>query len=221
MTTTGIRTFGAAFLFVAALPVCARAQACLGIPSADRQFAIQGAVGITDGSTSYGVGVNADLAGPLSIFAGYDLVTLDDVDENANSFGGGLAWELSVPGLSICPVSGISYTRWSDRQSGVEVTVSATVIPLGVGIGRSFPAGQNLHVTLYGVPQFQHIRGSIEGSQGDISIGVSDSTNEFGADLGIKFGGTRFFAGGAVGLTTAEGSDPVFTLSIGTLVGSS
>ncbi len=110
-----------------AIPSMAAGQACIGAPTGDGQFAIAGAVGFAEGGTSYGAGVTADLTGPISLFGNYSLVTIDDIDENANQFGGGIAMELSVPSVSICPVAGASYTRWSDSSAGVEATVTATV----------------------------------------------------------------------------------------------
>ena len=48
----------------------AAAQSCTGVPSADRQIAVKGDQGLTDGATGYGAGVSANQQGPWSVAAG-------------------------------------------------------------------------------------------------------------------------------------------------------
>lgn len=201
------------------LPQLASAQACIGVPSSDGQFTLIGAAGFMDGAKSFGGGVAANLVGPISLGAGYRLVTFDDLDTNANAFNANAAYELSVPSVSICPATGIEYMRWSEDVDNVKVTITSTVIPVGVGVGRSFVAGDDFLVTLFALPHFLYVRGTVRGSEGNVSVSVSDSSNEFGSALGIRFGSRTFYAGAGVSITTIEDSDPVFSLSLGVNVG--
>jgi hypothetical protein len=85
------------------LPAGLSAQACLGVNTSDGRTAIHGDVGFAESTTAYGVGVTADLRGPLSVLGSYALVKLDDVDTSANQFGGGVAYELANPMCRFAP----------------------------------------------------------------------------------------------------------------------
>lgn len=210
-------------LFATALalfPSVLLAQACIGVPAGNGQVALSGGAGFTEGVKSYGAEAAFNLVGPVSLEAGYSLVTFDDIDNNGNTVSGSGAFELPVPGLSVCPAAGVSHMRWSERFELAEVTLTSTIIPVGMGVGRELPAGPNLFVTLFAVPQFLHVRGTISGSEGGASVSVSDSTNEFGTALGMRLGSDEFYVGAGVNLTTIEGSDPTFGVTMGLVLGS-
>lgn len=208
----------AAAIFIGT-PSVVHAQACLGVPSMDGQVALEGSVTFTEGAQGYGGGVYANFRGPISLFGAYELTNFDDIEQNANSFGAGVAFELSVPSISICPGAGVNYTRIHEEEAGEEATVSQIVVPIGVGIGKRITAGDNFFVTLYGQPQFLYIRTSLDIDSSIGSGSASESENEFGMVLGIRFGTAGVYAGGGVGLTTIEDSDPVFTVNVGVMLG--
>jgi hypothetical protein len=200
------------------LPSVLQAQACLGVPSGDRQIGVQGGMGITEGFKSYGGEVNANLTGPLSVGGGYSYVKPDDVDTNGNAFSGRAAWELPVAMMSVCPVSGVGYTRFHEEDAGESATVTATVIPVGIGFGKTLMATENMFVTLSAVPQFLHIRNHME-TTGTVNIEADESDNAFGADFGLNFGMRNFYAGGGVSITTIENDEPTFSFGMGILFG--
>ena len=185
----------------------------------DGQWGIRGSLGLAAGAKSYGAEVNVDLVGPLSIGAGYTMVDLDNTSTNGNSFGGGVAFELAVPNISMCPTARVVYNRVHEEAFGAQVTVNQVVVPIGFGVGMVFPAGSSFNVVLFGEPQFLYIRSSVDASSGLGSISGSETDNQFGADLGIRLSGSAFFAGASVSLSTIEDSDPVFGFTLGVLVG--
>jgi hypothetical protein len=215
-----MKRFVTTTMMVAALtlPGVLQAQACLGVPSGDRQFGVQGGMGFTEGFKSYGGEVNANLNGPLSVGGGYAMVKPDNVDTNGNAFSGRAAWELPVAMISVCPVSGVGYTRFHDEEAGESATVTATVIPIGIGFGKKLMASENMFVTVSAVPQFLHIRNHAE-STGTINMELDDNQNEFGAEFGMSFGMRNFYAGGGVSITTIENDDPTFSVGLGFLFG--
>jgi hypothetical protein len=202
-------------------PVGLAAQACLGVPTTNGRFALEGSFSSTADIKSYGADLTADLSGPVSVFGGYALVKIDDVETSGNSFGGGLAFELSMPSVSICPGAGVNYLRFHEEEAGEEVTITQTVVPIGLGIGRQVTAGPELFLTLFAMPQFLYVRSEIDISGSLGSGSFSDSTNEFGVDLGVRLGSSSFYGGGSVGLTTIEDSDPTFSLALGLILGGS
>jgi hypothetical protein len=184
---------------------------CLGYPTTGGQYAIAGLVGFEDGATSYGGAVDFDLTGPLAFDFGYTLTTIDGIDDNANTFAGRGSFELALTGASVCPNVGLTYSSFGTDILGVDVDVSAIVVPIGVGLGKSFAASPTLQATLFANPQFFYIREKFEGAgQED-----TDTSSEFGADIGATLGTSRFFVGGGVFFTTIEDSDPTFNVRVG------
>jgi hypothetical protein len=201
-----------------ALPGVLHAQACIGVPSHDRQVGLQGGMGFTEGSKMYGGEATANLSGPLSVGGGYALVKPDNVDQNGNSFSGRAAYEVSVANVSVCPVTGIGYTRFHAEEDGESATATQMVVPVGLAFGKQLMARETFSVTLSAAPQFLYINNKAETS-GTINMEVSDSQSEFGADFGINFAMRSFYAGGGVQITTLENSDPVFSIGLGVLLG--
>lgn len=201
-----------------ALPGVLQAQACIGVPSADRQFGLAGAMGVTEGQKSYGGELSANLAGPITVGGGYALVKPDDVDTNGNHFQGRAAYEMSVANFSVCPTSGVGYTRFHEEEAGESATVTATVIPVGLGFGKSLRAGENMSITLSAVPQWLFVKNRAE-MTGTINMEAEESDNAFGADFGVNFGMRSFYAGGGVSVNSFEGSEPVYTFGLGVLFG--
>jgi hypothetical protein len=195
-----------------------QAQACIGVPTADRQFGLAGAMGFTEGQKMYGGELSANLAGPISVGGGYALVKPDDVDTNGNHFSGRAAWELPVAQVSVCPTSGVGYTRFHEEQAGDEATVTSMVIPVGLGFGKSLRAGENMSITLSAVPQYLYIKNRAE-TTGTVNLEVEDSESAFGADLGVSLGMRSWYVGGGASFNSVEGSDPVFSVGLGVLFG--
>lgn len=218
-----MRSLKRALLTVAAFAATwvggAAGQACLGVPTTDGQFSLSGGIGFSEGAKSYGGAFSADLVGPVSIGLGYELIDIDDISTNGNAFSGRIGFELAIPGVSMCPFGGASYARLHEEEFGVEATLSQVGIPIGMGIGKTFDAGSNLLVTLFGAPQFLYINASLDASGPGGSLDISESNSEFALDMGVRFGTTAFFAGAGVGITTIEDSDPVFGITVGVLLG--
>ena len=209
-----------AALCLAAIPLAVNAQGCIGTPSRDGDYAVAANLGIASGAKSYGVEVSRNMLGPLTIGAAYAMTDFDNTSTNGNSFGGGVAWELTMPGASMCPTARIMYSRVHESTFGGEATVNQIVVPLGFGIGKSFPASPGLSLLLFGEPKFLYIRSSVDASAGGLgSFSASGSNNEVGADLGLRLTSATFYAGASMSFTTIDNSDPVFGLIVGAVVG--
>ncbi len=189
----------------------AAAQACMGMPIGNANFAARGEVGFADGGKSYTANLNANLLGPIAFELFGGLVDFDDIEDNGATFGGKVAYELGLANVSVCPLVGADYTTISAEEAGVEASVSTLVVPVGVGVGVALPAGGLGDVVLYAQPSYLYMRFSAEEGDEDFS----DSTNEFGAEAGATLGLGRFLVGGSVFFTTVEESDAVFSLTAG------
>jgi hypothetical protein len=198
-----------------ATPVIAYAQACMGAPISGGQYAIEGGMGVGEGFKTYGGGVAANVAGPLAFAGGVSVTKPDAGGENITSFGGSGGYELVQSSrLSACPVAGLTYSTFSADFEGTEVDLNQIVVPVGLGLGTSLPAG-SMDVTLFAVPQFLWYRTSISTDEGSLS----DSQNEFGVNTGLRLGVSSFYAGAGMSLTSVENSDPVFNFGIGLVLG--
>src|SRR5688572_7603851 len=165
MRRTHRRILATAFIAALAAPSAVSAQVCMGVPIRDGAFGIFADYTTTEGVDGFGGSVTANLNGPISVQLGYRLDSLDDIEENANTFYGNLAYEFPNMSFSVCPIVGASYGKWSDDVLGVELDVSELVIPIGVGVGREFTRGP-VDISLFAIPQFLHIRGEVSVSDG-------------------------------------------------------
>lgn len=188
------------------------AQACTGVLTNNGQYAVAGGLGFEDGSKSFGLEGMANLAGPFTVGASYSLTTFDDADPNGNTFGASAAYDMPLTGtaLSACPTTGIEYMRVSDEGSAV----SLLTIPVGIALGTTLEGANGFTFVPYAVPQFMYLRTSISG---DGFEDVTDSTTEFGTELGTAFAGDKYYAALSALITTVEGSDPSFAITVGVI----
>lgn len=151
----------------------------MGVPIGAGQLGLEGGVGFTDGTTSYGAGLTVNLD-PVTAGVSYALSDIEDIDPNGHTFSGQLGVELPVSGASICPVVGIGYFRIAESVSTVTGSVTQIAIPVGLGVGHTFTAeASDFGVTLFAVPQFLYLRNRVELSGGGTSVAQTDSQTEF------------------------------------------
>jgi hypothetical protein len=199
--------FAAGFLATEA----AYGQACIGVPIPQGSYGGQVDVGFGDGSISYGASVTANLAGRLSVGAGYGLTTADGAS-NAHNFSGRVAFELPGLPLSACALTGFRYVRVSGSDDVGSVTTSSFLLPVGVALVHPFPLSLNVTVTPYITPQFL-VRFSPSGDGAD---GQGDTETGFELRKGIVVGIRRVFVGlDAELFTSLEGSAPGYRVSVG------
>jgi len=195
-------------------PGFAAAQACIGVPTMGGQFAVTGQVGFPENARSYSGEFTADVVGPLSLGAHIGVTKIDNVDGDVTTFGGQAAYEVSGTSISACPVVGAEHSSRGEKLLGLTVDTNVLVIPVGLGIGTLLAAGASTDVVLFAVPQFLHIRTTVDGTGQDT---VSD--NEFGAEAGARFVFGSIFAGAGVFMTSIEDDDPTFNVSLGLTFG--
>src|SRR5688572_15307446 len=118
MRRTHRRVLATAFIAALAVPSAVSAQVCMGVPISDGAFGIFGQYTTTKGVDGFGGDVTANLNGPFSVQLGYRLDALEDIEENANTFYGNVAYEFPNMSFSVCPIAGVSYGTWSDEVLG-------------------------------------------------------------------------------------------------------
>jgi hypothetical protein len=187
----------------AALAGTAQAQVCAGFPSSDRGFYFGGRADFPEAIDSYGVEANYNASGPLGVYGGLNVRSLEDVDDSdVNIFNVGVAFEVASlgamigPQVSVCPNVEVQFTDDSD---------DGQIIPIGLGIGGNLgtPA---LAIQPYVNPQLIIFR-----SGGD----DSETETEFGARAGVMLGFGMFSVGGEVRHYFIDESDPVFGIRFG------
>jgi hypothetical protein len=198
-----------------ATPVIAYAQACMGTPVGGGQFGVEGGMGVGEGFKTYSGGLNANMAGPLTFGAGVGITKPDGGGDNVTSLGASGGYELVQSSrLSACPVVGLNYSTFTTDVVGVELDINQLVVPVGLGLGTTLPAG-SLDVTLFAMPQFLWFRTTAK-ADGE---SASDSQNEFGLNTGLRVGTSALYAGAGVSMTSVEDSDPVFNFGVGLVLG--
>lgn len=193
--------FAAAATF--ALAGSAQAQICAGFPSSDRGFYFGGRADFPEALDSYGVEANYNASGPLGVYGGLDVVSVEDLDDSdVNIFHVGAAFEVASlgamisPAVSVCPNVEVQFSDEDD---------SGQVIPIGIGFGGNFGT-PSMSVHPYVNPQLV-----IFNSGGD----DSETETEFGARAGIMLGVGMFSVGGEVRHYFIDEADPVFGIRFG------
>jgi hypothetical protein len=192
-----------AALAAVALAAPVQAQICAGYPSSDRGFYFGGRADFPEGMDSYGVEANYNASGPLGVYGGLNVVSLDVVDDSgSNVFFAGAALEIASlgaiigPEVSVCPNVEVQFTDEDD---------AGFAVPIGLGFGGSLGTpGVAIHP--YVNPQLFIIR-----SGGD----DSETETEFGGKAGVMLGIGMFSVGGEVQQIFADNSDPVFGIRFG------
>ncbi|HEX2167212.1 MAG TPA: hypothetical protein VHG09_08220 [Longimicrobiales bacterium] len=198
-----------------ATPALAYGQACLGSPITAGQYGIEGGMGVGEGFKTYSGGVNANVDGPLAFGGAVGITKPDAGGENMTTLGLAGGYELLQGSrLSACPTVGVNYSTFSTNILGTEMDMNQFVVPVGVGLGTTLPAG-SMNVTLFAMPQFLWFRTSA--SSGGES--VSDTQNEFGVNTGLRVGMSSFYAGAGMSMNSIENSDPVFSFGVGLVLG--
>lgn len=212
-----MRTFAWAGLTaaIAFTPAVVQAQTCIGVPITAGQLALGAEVGFFDGGKSYGGIGTANLSGPLSLQARFDVIKIDDVpdgeDDSTTTFGGQVAYKLTeTSSYSVCPFVGARYLSEGDDDFGV----SALVIPIGVGVGLALPTG-GLDLSAFATPQLLITRAEVT----FLGESVSDTSTDFGTEIGARIRTGPLFFGGSVFMTSVEDSDPEFRIAAGIAVG--
>jgi opacity protein-like surface antigen len=184
----------------AALSGAAQAQVCVGYPSSDRGFYFGGRADFPEALDSFGVEANYNASGPLGVYGGLNVVSVEDLDDSdTNQYFVGAAFEVASlgafigPEVSVCPNMEVQFSDEDD---------SGTVIPVGIGIGGSLGTpGVAIHP--YVNPQLV------------IFNGDGDTETEFGARAGVMLGIGMFSVGGEVRHYFIDQYDPVFGIRFG------
>lgn len=191
-----------------AAPAAANAQNCLGLPIANQKAAASFNVSFPEEAKSFGLSGRLRLDGPLSLGASYSMTSINEVDPKLHSFGFDASYELPVTtAASVCGVAGVEHSSISEGgQKNSNLTV-----PIGVGIGKSFPVGNNAELVPYAMPHLLWNRYST--SVGGIDF--TDSTTDFGLNLGATYRLNKILLNAGVHVNSIEGSSAVFGVGVG------
>jgi hypothetical protein len=182
-----------------AVPAVASAQVCLGLPQGTRTSA-QAQIGFPSHATNFGVAGTMGIGEQLYAGASYTLTSFDHSSiPSQNTFGVHGAYDMPglIEGASFCPTAGVNFSKWDE--------FSTIAIPVGVGIGKTFPLGEGTTtITPYATPQLVWARTSFDGAS------VSDTN--FGFDAGGTVGFSRYFAGASFSKVFVTGSEAAFSI---------
>lgn len=204
-------TLAIAALAAATLAGSAQAQVCASYPTVDGGFSLGGRIDFPDDLDSFGVEASYNARGPLSVFGGLNVVSVEGVDDSGTDVPFvGLAFEtpqigaLLGPTVSACPQARFEYI---DVEGG-----SGFNLPVGLGFGATIatsPAGPT--ISPYVIPQLVYSRFELDDELG----GASDSDTNFGVRGGALLTFGMFFVGGELNFLAADESDTAFGLRAG------
>ena len=188
-----------------ALPAALPAQICAGFPTSDRGLSFGARADFPEGLDSWGVDASYNASGPLSVFGGMNVVSVEDLDDSDfNIFNVGVAFETPAIGLMIGPrVSACPQVEFvfSDEDG------SGWAVPIGLGVGGT-TGTPGVQIMPYVVPQLVIV------NQENL-LDEDETSVDFGFKGGAMLGMGTFFIGGEVRHTFEDGADPVFGIRAG------
>jgi|GEM_PF-2847015 len=204
LSATGIMALTVAL----AAPAVANAQNCIGLPIANQKAAASFTVAFPEDAKTFGFSGRMRLDGPLSLGASYSFTSIDNVDPKTHSFGVSGSYDLPVTqSAAVCAVAGVEHSQITVS----DIKFSDLAIPLGVGIGKSFAAGNNAELVPFAMPHLLWIRSSISNS----GVSINDSSAEFGLDVGATYRVQQLMLHAGLNFSSIEGSSTTFSVGVG------
>ena len=193
-----------AVVAAAAIALPAQAQICSGFPASPRGFYFGARADFPTDLDSFGVEAAYNAAGPLGVYGGLDVVSVEDVDDSdANVYRVGASFEIASlgafigPSVSACPVVEVNFTDDSD----------AMAIPIGLGFGGDLGT-PGMSIQPYVIPQLVI-------SRFDNLVGDTETETDFGIRGGVMLDLGMFSVGGEVNHLFVEEADPTFGIRVG------
>lgn len=189
----------------------AMAQACIGVGSMGGQGFLIGSAGFTDGAWGPGASLGYDTEGPVTVGADFSYTLIDNSDLAVAGVGGFLAAEIPDLSFSLCPVATASYV-WLANDAGLSgLDADGVVLGGGLALGGRIESTPDFAFIPAVSALVVHSRASA--SLGGFSATSSETFGSFSGSVTLAFG--NVFFGPAVGITTQDGADAVFTARLG------
>ncbi|MEO5510820.1 MAG: hypothetical protein ABIV28_02400 [Longimicrobiales bacterium] len=198
-----------------AVPAITSAQSCNGAPMADGQFALGAGAGFTKDLNDYGIGLQANLRGPISLLAAYRNGDHDETADPLHNYVGAVLYEVQASKFSVCPRVQITHSRFDGTHSGVETKSNTNVIGLGVGIGRTFPTGTAVAISPFILPEVMLVKTTGEVIAFGTTQEFDSDENGFGVTVGATFGVKRLMFTTTAQFSNLTDSHPFYTIGLG------
>lgn len=206
------RTWVLAFALILAYPAQAAAQACLANGAAPGQGHASAAASFTDGAWALGGTLGSNLEGAPALQANVTHTFVDNTDATTTAVGGTAAADVAPSATaSVCPVASVSY-QWLSDDAGTDLDADGVALGGGLAIGAEL-GSDNSAISF--IPQ---ATGAVVHDRATVSAGgVSETDSEtYGSFSGaLMVAGESVYAGPSASITTLEGSDPVFSITLG------
>lgn len=212
--TMSALTMGAAIAALTLLPSEAWAQACLANVAGGGQGHAAAGTAFTDGAWGLGGTVGFNAPGPVGVQGNYTRTMYDESDVGANSLGAEAGLELLALPVSLCPTAGVTYT-WVTGIDEFDASVDGWAFGGGLSFGHTIRNPSGVGFTPHLSASVVHDR--VSASEGQLSVTVSETYGAFSGGMLLSSG--SLYGGPAVSLSTLEGSDPVFSVSLGVVFG--
>lgn len=194
----------------------AAGQACLGLPTAPRQLAIEARVNSGENDTGYGGRAVAHLPWSFAVGASYRLDDYELIEETGHTFGGVVAVELPFPGNSICIVSEPTFSTF-DFPEGLGLapaTVETLRLPLLAGAGTRLDIG-SLFVVPSALGGLLYQRTTADKGAAGIA---EESSTEVMIEAGAAVGSGNAFANAAIHVVSGQDTRPRFLIGVGVML---
>lgn len=186
------------------------AQACLGVPTHDRQGFLTARAAFSDGYWMPGGAIGYDAPGPVAGSVGFDYALYDNTDVGVARVLGQIVLEVPDLPVSICPGFGGGY-QWLADDAGTGIDADGVLLAGGVAIGGRLETSSGFAIIPHASGSVVHDRASFR--SGTVTATDSETYGMFWTGFVIAAGSV--YLGPRVTFFTRSGTDPEFSAELG------
>lgn len=188
-------------------PSVARAQVCLGNPAEDGQISLQAEA---SSESSYGGRLAMNFNTEYSLDFGVRRLQL--AEGRGLVLSGGLGYELQEYEPPVCFTFGVRYER---RPTEGEDEASASMIPIGLGIGKRLGSAKAFSLALFVLPEYLYVVRPDPVGEFETFWDELGRRSEGRGVLGLLMASPFLYATGAVEIGTRDNFEPAISLGLG------
>ncbi|HEX7048576.1 MAG TPA: hypothetical protein VF188_00055 [Longimicrobiales bacterium] len=188
----------------------ALAQVCIGLPADDGQISLQGMVGAGGSGSSYGGRLGMNFNTEYSLDLSIQRPRLES--GLGMTISGKIAYEMPRYKPPVCMVFGVEHER-RPLADGNEAT--ATMIPIGVGIGKRLGSAKSFSLALYVMPEYLYVVKPDPDGEFESYWDELGARSEGRGTIGLLIATPLLFASGSIAVATRDDFEPALSLGFG------
>lgn len=199
-----------ALVFVLATAAVADAQVCMGLPTSQGQMSLQADVATTGSDQSFGARLGMNFNTEYTL----DFAMRRPTYEHGNGLvvSAGIGYEAALYQPPVCFTLGVRHERVPGADGDDSGT---TLIPIGVGIGKSLGSSRGLSFSLFAMPEYMIVANPAPEGDFDSFWDELGKRSEGRGIVGLLLGTPFIYTTGSVEVSTRNDLEPTFQIGVG------